>query len=102
MVSTCPHRPPKRSWLCPLYPTFKILIDIGQISSQSFLKAEQTQITQSFLVREVLQTLYHIYGPLLDSFQENPVFFVQVSPELDTVLQVSPEQGRVEEEDHLP
>jgi len=66
------------------------------------LKAEQNQVAQPFLVREVLQALYHLHGPLLESLQEIPVFFVPRSPELDTKLQVRPDQSRAEGEDHLP
>ncbi len=81
----------------------KIFININRILSQSsFLKAEQTQITQPFLIGEMLQPPYYLCGPPLDSFQEIPVFFVPGSPELDALLQVRPDQGRVEREDHLP
>jgi len=84
----------------PLTPTLKIFININKIPSQSsFLKAEQTQFAQPFLIGEMLQALYHLCGPLLDSL---PVFFVLGSPELDTVLQVRTDQGTVEGEDHLP
>jgi len=50
----------------------------------------------------MLQVLYSFCGPLLDSLQEILVFLVLGSPELDTILQVRPNQGRVEGEDHLP
>ena len=86
-----------------LSPTLKIFLNINKIPSQSsFLKAEQTQVTQPFLIVEILQAVYHLCGPLLDSFEEIPVFFVSRSPELDTVLQVRPDQGRVEGKDHHP
>jgi len=63
-------------------------LNINQITSQSsFLQAEQTQITQPFLIQEMLQALYHHHrGPPLDSLQEIPVFFVLGSPEPGTVL----------------
>jgi len=85
-----------------LPPTCCIIIDIDQIPSQSSLKAEQTQVTQPFIIREVLQALYHFCGPQLDSLQEIPDFLSLGSPELDTVLQVRPDQDRVEGEDNLP
>jgi len=66
------------------------------------LKTEQNQVAQPFHIREVLQALYHLHGPLLDSFQEISVFFVPRSPDLDTILQVRPDQSRAEEQDHLP
>ena len=56
-------------------PTLKIFININKITSESFLKAEQTQIAQRFLTGEMLQALYHLCDPPLDSLQEIPVFF---------------------------
>jgi len=50
----------------------------------------------------MLQALYHLCDPPLDSLQEIPDFFVPGSSELDTVLQVMPDQGRVDGENHLP
>ena len=77
-------------------------MNIDQILSESsFLKAEQTKFTQPFFIGEMLQALYHLCGPPLDSLQEIPVFLVLGSPELDTVLWVRPDQGRIEGEDHL-
>jgi len=52
----------------------------------SFLKAEQTQLTQPVLTGEMLQALYNLRGPLLDSLRDISVFFVPGSPELGTVL----------------
>jgi len=49
----------------------------------------------------MLQALYHLCGPSLESFQEIPVFLVLGSSELDTVLQMFPHQRKVEGEDHL-
>jgi len=60
-----------------------------------------TQFSQPFHIGEMLQALYHLCDPPLDSFWEVPVFFVPESLELDTLLQVRPDQGRVEGEDHL-
>ena len=87
----------------PFSPTLTIFINTNKILSQSsFLKAEQTQVTHSFLTGEMLQALYHLCGPLLDSLQEISVFFVPWSPELDTIVQVRLDQARVEGENHLP
>jgi len=70
--------------------------------SLSFLlQAEHAQVSQPFLIREVLQALYHFCGPQLDSLQEIPDFLSLGSPELDTVLQMWPHQGRVAGEDHF-
>ena len=79
-----------------------MFININKLTSESsFLKAEQTCVAQSFLIGEMSQTLYHLCGPPLDSLQEILVFFVLGSPELDTVLQARPYQGRVEGKDWL-
>ena len=72
-------------------------------SPPSLLPFQQVQVSQPFLMREMLQDLYHLCGPILDSLdQQFPVFFELQSPELDIVLQMLPHQGRVEGEDHLP
>ena len=71
----------KESGLLPLPPAPQVFIDIDQIPSESsFLKAEQTHVTQPFLIGEVLQALYHLCGPPLDSLQEIPVFFCTREP----------------------
>jgi len=81
-----------------LTSTLKISLSINKIASESsFLKAEQTQVPQPFLKGEMLQAFYHLCSSLLDSFQEIPVIFVPGIPELDTVLQVRPDHGRVGE-----
>ena len=83
-------------------PTLKIFINTKITSESYFLKAEQTQVAQPFLIGEMLQALYHLCGPPLDSLQEIPVFFILGSPGLDAVLQVRLDQGRVGWEEHLP
>jgi len=55
--------------LIHLPPTsLQTIINIDQIPPHSFPHAEQTQIIQPFLIRDMLQALYHLCGPLLDSF----------------------------------
>ena len=89
--------PQKEDGHVSLTPTLKIVVNINKITSESsFVKAEQTQFAQPVLIGEMLQVLYHLCGPLLDSLHEILVFFVLGSPELDTVLKVRPQQGRVE------
>ena len=66
VISPCPV--PTDCWKevghVPLNPTLKIFININQIPSQSsFLKAEQTQVAQPFLIREVLQGLLSSSSP---------------------------------------
>jgi len=81
----------KKSGFIPLPPALKILININWIPSQSsFLKAEQTQVAQPFLTGEMLQAFYHLHWTLS---RRSLSFFVSGSPELDTLLQVRPDQG---------
>ena len=48
------------------------------------------------------QALDHLCDPLLVSLQQFPYFLEPGSLELDTVLQMWPQQNRAEGEDHLP
>jgi len=67
-----------------LTPTLKIFINFNQIPSESsFLKPEWTQFAQPFLMQEMLQALYHLCDPPLDSLQEIPVFFYTGEPMTD-------------------
>ena len=57
------------------HTSLQIFINIYQIPSQSsFPQAERSQVTQLFLIWEIFQALNDFCGPLLDSFQEIPVF----------------------------
>ncbi|KAK4816043.1 hypothetical protein QYF61_011051 [Mycteria americana] len=66
------------------------------------LSAEQPQLSQPFLIGEVLQPPDHFCGPPLDLLQQVHVFPVLRAPELDAVLQVGSHQSRGEGQDHLP
>jgi len=68
----------------------------------SLLRAEQPQLSQPFLIGEVLQPSDHFCGPLLDLLQQVHVFPVLRAPELDAGLQVRSHQSRVEGQNHLP
>ena len=60
-----------------------------EITSQSsLLQAEQSHVSQSFLV-QAFQVPIHLCGSLLYSLQKFPVFLELRSSELDTVLQMS-------------
>ena len=83
-------------------PTLKIFININKITSESFLKAEQTQIAQRFLTGEMLQPSDHLHGHPLDQLQQLHVLLVLGAPELDTVLQVGSHENSVEGQNHLP
>ena len=47
------------------------------------LQTEQSQLSQPLLTGEVLQSLHHLGGPLLDSLQYVQVSLVLTSPELE-------------------
>ncbi|PKU38985.1 hypothetical protein llap_10711 [Limosa lapponica baueri] len=74
-------------------PSLQVFISIEKISPEpSLFQAEQSQLSQPFLVGEILQTLQHLCGPLLGSLQYVHVSLAMDNPELDTVLQVWPHQ----------
>jgi len=53
-----------------LAPTHQIFIGIDKIPSQSYLlQAEQPQVSQPFLLREMLQVPHHLCDPPLNSLQ---------------------------------
>ncbi|KAK4825789.1 hypothetical protein QYF61_002373 [Mycteria americana] len=52
------------------------------------LSAKQSQLSQPVLIREMVQSLNHLCGLLLDSLQDVYVSLELGRPELDTVLQV--------------
>lgn len=67
-VNTSPCR---KSFSIFLIGPFYILKCWNTISPQSsFLQAEEPQLSQPFLIEEVLQIPYHFHVPSLDSFQE--------------------------------
>lgn len=66
--------------------SLQIFIHIDAVPSQlSFLKDEQVQSLQTFIIRELLQSLNYLCSPL-DSLQDFPVSLVLRSPNLDTVV----------------
>jgi len=68
----------------------------------SLLQAEQLQLSQPFLIAEVLQPSDHFCGPPLDLLQQVHVFPVLRAPELDAGLQVRSHQSGVEGQNDLP
>jgi len=79
-----------------------ICVSIVKILSQSsLLWPEESQVSQPFLVREMLQAPNHLCWPTT-GLSGSSLSFEQRSAELDTVLQMWPHQSRVEGEDHLP
>jgi len=67
----------------------------------SFVQAKETQLPQPFLVREMLHSLTHLCGSVLDSLKQFTALELR-GPELDTILQMRSHQGRVEAEENLP
>ena len=70
-------------------------------SPLSLLQAKETQLSQPFLVREMLHSLNHLCGSALDSLKQFPVLLELRGPELDTVLQKRSHQGRVQGKEGL-
>lgn len=66
--------------------SFQVCIDIDKIPPLSLLQAEQSQISQLSLMKEMLQAPKHPCGPPRDSLHQFPVFLELESPELNTVL----------------
>ncbi|KAK4823970.1 hypothetical protein QYF61_008356 [Mycteria americana] len=63
---------------------------------------KQSQFPQPLLIRLVLQTLYQLYCPSLDTLQELNVLLVVKGPKLNTVFEVRSHQCRVQGHDHFP
>ena len=61
----------------------------------SLLQAEQPQLSQPALIREILQSSGHFRGPPLDLLQHIHVLLMWGAPELETVLQVGSHESRV-------
>ena len=66
------------------------------------LQAEQTQFPQPVFIVEVLQHSDNLCGPPLDPVQQLHIFPVLGDPNLDTVLQMGPHEGRVKRDNQLP
>ncbi|KAK4827433.1 hypothetical protein QYF61_017990, partial [Mycteria americana] len=74
----------------------QVFTNIDKIPPEpSLLQAEQLQLSQPFLIAEILQFLHHLSGTLLDTLQDVPVSLVLGSPELDPELQMWPQKGRI-------
>ena len=84
-------------------PSLEIFIYIGKIPlCLLFSRLKQSQLSQSFLMWELLQSFHHLGGPSQDSPQCVQASLVLGSPALDTVIQVWPHQCWREGKDHLP
>lgn len=56
--------------------------------SWAFSRLKSPSSFKYFLIWQTLQSLYHLYNPLLDSFQYVPVSLVPGSPDLEPSLQI--------------
>ncbi|KAK4827482.1 hypothetical protein QYF61_018782, partial [Mycteria americana] len=86
-ITPCPIAtgPIKKLVLIFLVSSLKVLKGCNKVSSElSLLQAEQTQLSQPFLLREVFHPSDHFCGPPLDLLQQVPVFTVLRAPELDS------------------
>ncbi|XP_061865958.1 P2X purinoceptor 6 isoform X2 [Colius striatus] len=87
---------------CHWTPQKNILVNINEILLQSpLLQTKQPRVPQPFLIRKMLQSPGHLGSPALASLQQFPVPLELGSPELDTGLQMRPQQGRAEGEQNL-
>ena len=67
-------------------------------SPLSLLQAKEIWLPQPFLIREMLLSLNHLCGSVLDSLKQFPVLLELRGPELDRVFQMQTRKGRVEGE----
>lgn len=65
------------------------------------LQDEQTQLFQLLLTAEVLQSFHYLDGPSFDSLQHVHVSLLSEGPELDSAIQMWPDQSWGEGKDHL-
>ena len=69
----------------PLHPPLRYLYTLIRSAPEpSLLQAQQSQLSQPFLICQMLQPLCHLCGPLLGPLQYVHVSLVLRSPELDT------------------
>jgi len=104
-MTSCPITAGLAKKIFPIFPIdpLQVLGGCSKVSLQpSLLEAEQPQLSQLFVVGEVLQPLDHLCGPPLDPLQQLHVLLVLRAPELDAGLQVASHQSRVEGQNCLP
>ena len=81
--------------------SLKVLAGCLQVSLEfSLLQAEQAQLPQMSFIREVLQLSDNLCAPPLDPFQKFHILLVLEASDLDTGLQVGPQDSRAEK-NHL-
>jgi len=89
----------------PISPigTLQVLKGCKKVSLEpSLLQVEQPQLSQPFLIGEVLQPSDRLHEHPLDLLQQVHVFVVLSAPELDAGLQMGSHQSRAEGQNHPP
>jgi len=90
---SCPHRPPKRVWPHSFTSHTSGFYSHWSDPHSVFFSQSWTDPSHpAFLHTGEAPGPLSPFGPLLDSFQESPVFFVLRSPEVDTILHHSAEE----------
>lgn len=73
-VSLCARGPWGCPWPCPLCSLSSGFLSPGmRCPEPALLQAGQSQLSQPLLMAEMLQSLHHLHGPVLDSVQSVPV-----------------------------
>ena len=70
--------------------SFQVLVETGKVSP--LLQAEQPQVSQQPLVRQILKTCHQLHCSSLDTLQHLNVFVVARGQKLITVFEVQPHQ----------
>lgn len=87
-------------WVCAHF--LDVFIGIDNIPPRHLFLRLNSPTSQPFFTGEMIQSLNHLHGALLDNFQHLHVCLVLKSSELDTAVQVWPHQCWIEGKDHLP
>lgn len=87
-----------------LLPVCKFLLSVGmpELDLPSLFPAFEALLPKPFFIEEVLHPFDHLHGLSLDPLQHHYVFLGLGSPDLDTVFQIKPHEGRKEGDDPLP
>ena len=96
-ITPCPVTTALAENIVPVFPIgpLQVLKGCNKVSLESSLpQAEQPQLSQPFLIGELLYASDCFCGPSLEMLQQVHVFRVLRAPDLDTVLQVGCLQSR--------
>lgn len=82
--------------------SLQTFVPIDEFPPWSLLRSGQSQLSQPFLIGQMLQSLHHPCDPFLDCLQYVHVSFVLGGPYLDPALQMWPYQCLADGKDYLP